>query len=429
MAAKKNRKIKKIIIWAAILIIIALVSAKQLNVIGQEPAKTVSLEVPQTRTITELITANGRIQPEIEVKISPEVSGEIVELNIKEGDDIKKGQLLTRIKPDIYISIKERSEASLNATKASHKQVIAQLKQAKLNFARQKQLYKAKAISTAEFEQAMANRDALIAQKEQALANIKASEAQLKQSREDLQKTTIYAPSDGTISKLSVELGERVVGTATMAGTEMLRMANLANMEVRAEVNENDIVRVALGDSATIEVDAYLGTIFKGVVTRIANSSIATASGAEQVISYEVRIAIDPKSYQHINTDLIASPFRPGMSSTVEIITDIKKVQSLPIQAVTTRLIDGKREQIVFQFLQDSSIVKMRKVVTGIQDKDYIEMISGVNENDKIVTGPFSFLSKSLNENDVVTEDKPEEKEKTEAKSENEDDKQTNHNK
>jgi len=407
MAAKKNKKTKKIIIWSIILLIITLIVAKQCDVIGEKPSKKVTLEQPTIRTITEIITANGRIQPEIEVKISPEVSGEIVELNIQEGDNVKKGDLLARIKPDIYISIKERSEASLNATKASLKQVIAQLKQAELNFVRQKQLFKAKAISDAEYEQAQANYAALVAQKEQALANIKASEAQLKQSNEDLQKTTIYAPSDGTISKLSVELGERVVGTATMAGTEILRVANLANMEVIAEVNENDIVRVELGDSAAIEVDAYLGKIFKGVVTRIANSSIATASGAEQVISYEVRIAIDPKSYADINDNKLSSPFRPGMSSTVEIVTEIKTSLALPIQAITTRTIDGVREQVVFKYQQDSTLVKIVKVKTGIQDKNYIELISGVDSTAKVVTAPFALLSKTLNDGDVVNGDKP----------------------
>ena len=182
MAAKKNKKTKIIIIWTVVLIIIALIVAKQSDIIGEKTSKKVTLQQPTTRTITEIITANGRIQPEIEVKISPEVSGEIVELNIKEGDHVKKGDLLTRIKPDIYISMKERSEAGLNATKASLKQVKAQLKQAKLNLVRQKQLIKAKAISNAEYEQAQANYAALVAQKEQAQANIKASEAQLKQS-------------------------------------------------------------------------------------------------------------------------------------------------------------------------------------------------------------------------------------------------------
>ncbi len=411
MAAKKTKKTKKIIVWSVILIIITLVTAKQCDVIGEKPSKKVSLEKPEIKTITEIITANGRIQPEIEVKISPEVSGEIVELNINEGDNVKKGELLVRIKPDIYISMKERAEASLNATKASLKQVVAQLKQAKLNLKRQKQLFVAKAISDAEYEQAQANHAALIAQKEQALANIKASEAQLKQSNEDLQKTTIYAPSDGTISKLSVELGERVVGTATMAGTEILRIANLANMEVRAEVNENDIVRVELGDNADIEVDAYLGKIFKGVVTRIANSSISTASGAEQVISYEVRIAIDPNSYVDINDKQVASPFRPGMSSTVEIVTEVKTSLALPIQAVTTRTINGTREQVVFKYQQDSSLVKVVKVETGIQDKNFIELISGVDSTEKVVTAPFALLSKTLSDGDVVAEDAPETKE------------------
>lgn len=275
MAAKKKNK-KKLIIWGVIAVIVVIVVVKK--VFSPVPLLVVTTEQPIEREIIELISANGRVQPVVEVKIAPEVSGEIVELPIKEGDYVEKGQLLVRIKPDTYVSVKERIEASVNSSKAQLLQVEAQLEGARQTYERQKQLFEQQAISQSEFETAENAYNALVAQKRTAQFNIKSAEASLKEADEQLFKTTILAPSAGTISKLNVELGERVVGTAQMAGTELLRMADLSQMEVRANVNENDIVRVALGDSATIEVDAFLGRKFKGRVTRVANSSQSTAT-------------------------------------------------------------------------------------------------------------------------------------------------------
>lgn len=393
----KKKKISKLIIWGAIIgIIILVVVLRKCGVIGADPQQEVVVEAPAVRNITEIITANGKVQPEIEVKISPEVSGEIVELAVKEGDYVQKGDLLIRIKADTYKSIRERAEASLQASKAQLKQLEAQLKQAKATFERQETLFAQSAISASDFESATGQYESLIAQVTAAKANVEASKAQLKQNEEDLAKTTIYAPSDGTISKLLVELGERVVGTATMAGTEMLRIADLSYMEVRAEVNENDIVRVEMGDSAKIEVDAYLGRKFDGIVTRIANSSISSATTADQVTSYEVRIKIVPESYADLIEQGQASPFRPSMSSTVDIVTNTKSALSIPIQSVTTRVIDGKKQQVAFIFRADSSLVKQVTVETGIQDKEFIEVTSGVSEMDNVVSAPFVAISKTL---------------------------------
>ncbi len=394
---KKNKSRRRIIFITLAVVVIALIVAKRMGVISPEPLVGVVVEKPQVRTITELVTANGKVQPEIEVKIAPEVSGEIVELAIKEGDFVNKGDLLIRIKPDTYISMKERSEAQLASSVAQQAQTQAQLETSKLVFERQKKLFQQGAISESEYESAEGQYNQLLAQLEAAIANIDASEAALKQANEDLMKTTIYAPSSGTVSKLSVELGERVVGTATMAGTEMLRLADLGNMEVRAEVNENDIVRVQMGDSAKIEIDAYLGRKFDGVVTRIANSSISTSTSADQVTSYEVRIMIVPESYKDLLSEGSPSPFRPSMSSTVDIMTNTVSALSVPIGAVTTRSGEGAEKRVViFTYSSDSSMVIENLVTTGVQDKDYVVIESGLSEDSEVVTGPFSVVSKEL---------------------------------
>lgn len=399
MATKKQKRIRKIIMWSTlVLIIVIFVVLKKTEVIGAPELTEVVTEKPSVRTITELITANGKVQPEIEVKIAPEVSGEIVELAVKEGDYVQKGQLLIRIKPDTYVSMKERAEANLSASKAQLSQIEAQLKLAEQTYNRQKLLFDQKAISEAEFQTAEGQYRQLLAQQKASNANIAASEAQLKQSDEDLYKTTIYAPSAGTVSKLSVELGERVVGTATMAGTEMLRLADLSKMEVRAEVNENDIVRVEMGDSAKIEIDAYLGRKFDGIVTRIANSSIGTGTtSTDQVTSYEVRIQITPEGYADLLVEGQPSPFRPGMSSTVDIYTNSTTALTVPIQSVTSRTTaQGDKEQVIFTYRADSSIVEKKTVKTGIQDKDYIEVTEGVDTAMLVVKAPFTAISKTL---------------------------------
>ena len=401
MAKKKSKK--KLIIFLSIVgVVILLVIAKRAGLIGKEPLTKVEIEKPLERTIVEVISASGKIQPEVEVKIAPEVSGEVVELPVKEGQYVEKGQLLARIKPDTYVSMKERVEASLNSSKAQLTQVDAQLAQAQLTYDRQKLLFEQGVIAKSEFETAQTSLDQLKAQKRTAEFNIKSAEASLKEADENLYKTTIYAPNSGTISKLNVEIGERVVGTAQMAGTEILRLADLSRMEVRADVNENDIVRVELGDTALVDVDAYLGKKFKGIVSRIANSSSNASASADQVTNFEVRIHLLPDSYTDIEVEGKPSPFRPGMSASVDIQTNTKMALSIPIQAITTRLdVNGEKEEVVWIFKSDSSIVKRVPIKSGIQDKKHIE-VSGLDSSMQVVVAPFSAVSKTLVEGQKV---------------------------
>ncbi|WP_298062774.1 efflux RND transporter periplasmic adaptor subunit [uncultured Rikenella sp.] len=406
--AKKNKKKRRLIIWGSLLLIVLLlVAGKKSGLLWPKPLEQVTLGKPQVRTIVELISANGRVQPVSEVKISPDVSGEIVELNIEEGQQVQKGMLLLKIKPDTYQSMQERAEATLNSSKAQLEQARSQLMLARQTYERQKQLFEQKAIPEADYQSAEAQYRSLQAQVRTAEFNIRSAEASLKEAEENLYKTTIFAPSGGTISKLNVELGERVVGTATMAGTEMLRIADLSQMEVRADVNENDIVRVALGDTAVIEVDAYIGRKFKGVVTRIANT--ATGSGttsSDQVTNFEVRIYILPESYADLVQDGDAvqglSPFRPGMSATVDIQTDTRHTLSVPIQAVTTRP-GAENKEVVFAYRADSSQVRILPVKTGIQDKQFIEVSGqGIDTTVQVVTAPFTAISKKLTDGQQV---------------------------
>ena len=396
---------------------------------GKDSIHKVAVELASYRNITELITANGKIQPETEVKISADVSGEIVELNFKEGDEVKKGDLLLKIKPDIYVSALERMEASVNSAKANlanskarQAQVEAQFIQAEQAFNRSKQLYEKNAISTSEYETAKSSYDVAKAEVEAAKQSVVAAdftvvstEASLKEANENLQKTSIYAPIGGTISKLNVELGERVVGTMQMTGTEILRIANLNVMEVMVEVNENDIVHVSLGDTALIEVDAYLNQKFKGSVTEVANSASTNGIVAtDQITSFVVKIRILPESYKHLipKNDSLYYPFRPGMSATVDIQTEThKNVLSVPIQAVTTRVDtlktsvelvgektnntnDDEIKELVFVYQNDS--VYQRQVTTSIQDNNYIEILTGIKEGESVVTAPYSLISKKL---------------------------------
>lgn len=399
---KKSKKTQYIILGVLVLLIVLFVVGKKTGVIGKIPAEIVEVEAPASRQIVEMITASGRVQPVIEVKISPDVSGEIVELPVKEGDIIDRGILLLKIKPDIYLSGQERSAATLNSYKSQLEQTKAGLVKAEATYKRQKMLLEQKAIPMAEFEVAESDYRSFQAQVKTAEFNIKSAEASLKEADENLYKTTIYAPVSGTISKLSVELGERVVGTAQMAGTEMLRIADLSQMEVRADVNENDIIRVEMGDTATVAVDAYPDKVFKGVVTRIANSAqgtgtTTTTQSSDQITNFEVRIFILPESYADILSEN-PTPFRPGMSATVDIQTEVKTAMSIPIQAITTRNVGGEKKIIVFKYQADSTLVHQAEVKTGIQDKKYIEVVSGITENDKIVIAPFNAISRKLQE-------------------------------
>jgi len=279
----KNNKILKFLLPIAFVLIIFAIIGKKQGWFGKALTVKVAIENAEARTITETITANGKIQPEKEVKISPDVSGEIVELTIKEGDQVEKGQLLLRIKPDTYISQRDRSLAAISSSRARLAQSEAQFTQAELSFNRSKQLYDEQTISKSDFEQAQASYTVAKAEVEAAKFSVVSSEASLKEANEMLTKTSIFAPMSGTVSMLLVELGERVAGTNLMAGTELLRVADLSRMEAQVQVNENDIVRVNLGDTALIEVDAYLDQKFKGIVTEIANSAKTTGVSADQV--------------------------------------------------------------------------------------------------------------------------------------------------
>ncbi|HCI55932.1 MAG TPA: efflux RND transporter periplasmic adaptor subunit [Bacteroidales bacterium] len=406
----KNNKILKILLPVTVVLIILAFIGKKQGWFGKQAAVKVAVENASIRSITEIITANGKIQPEKEVKITPDVSGEIVELNVKEGDDVMKGQLLCRIKPDTYISQRDRSLAAISSARARLSQSEAQFVQAELAYKRNKQLFEEKAISQSEFEQAEAAYKVAKAEVDAAKFSVSSAEAALKEAEENLIKTSIYAPMSGTVSMLLVELGERVVGTSMMTGTEMMRIADLSRMEARVEVNENDIIRVKVGDTAIVNVDAYLDEKFTGVVTMVANSAKTTGVSADQVINFDVRIFILPESYKHLVSEERPSPLRPGMSVSVDIRTITKPaVLAVPIQAVTTRTdttlageATTRNEVRTLVFITDGTYALARDVKTGIQDNNYIEIISGINEGDRVITAPFSAISKKLSDSTLI---------------------------
>ncbi|MBN8692605.1 MAG: efflux RND transporter periplasmic adaptor subunit [Bacteroidetes bacterium] len=426
------------IIGIGIALILTVIIVKALQ--GSKPTEVIT-EKAIKRNIVEIVSANGKIQPETELKITSDVSGEIVDMLVKEGDQVKKGQLLCRIKPDIYESTIERVEASVNSTKANLKTNIAQLEQAKANLAnaeathaRNKKLFDQNAISQQEFDASKAQYEAAKANVEGLQENIKASEfnvkgmeASLKEASTNLDKTYIYAPVDGTVSKLNVEKGERVVGVTGLQGTEILRLANLNEMEVSVEVNENDIIRVHKNDTALIEVDAYMDKKFKGIVTEIANSANTTGITADQVTNFVVKIRILRESYTSLVSEANPAPFRPGMSASVDIQTKrVTNVISIPIMAVTTRNADStkvkkmddeddygtkvtneesekakEKEKTTDELKEYVFVIKdgkadMLTVKTGIQDNDYIEIVSGVSDGQEVITGPYGAVARTL---------------------------------
>ncbi len=443
----KSKKLLGIIALVALVLIIVLAIGKKQGWFGSDGYIKVTVEQGQTRDLVELITANGKIQPETEVKISPDVSGEIVELVVKEGDIVKKGQFLLKIKPENYIMMRNRTEAALNSSKAREKQAEAQLLQAKLTFKRNKKLYEDQAISESEYEQAETQYNTALAEKEAAVFSVQSAEASLQEAEENLQKTSIYAPMSGTISALNVELGERVVGTEMMSGTEILRLADLSMMEVEVEVNENDIVSVAFMDTAFIEVDAYLDKKFLGVVTEIPVSANTTGTTTDQVTNFNVKIRLLPESYQDEISETNPNPLRPGMSATADIQTEkLTDVFSIPIQAVTTRFYDPdskafedskkekegeiesvtignegtsvdraakpggdeEKEKEVVVFVEKEGVAYIRVVKTGIQDNTHIQILEGIGPEDNIITAPYSAISKQLDDEmtiEVVTEE------------------------
>lgn len=441
--AKKKSKLIPILIGVLGLLIISLIVAKKSGWIGKDDGIEVVLAEAKPADIVEKVSASGKVQPETEVKISPDVSGEIIELNVEEGDSVVKGQLLLRIRPDNYQSMVDAQQAMVNTQRANLAQAKARVTQAEANFVQIEQNYKRnqplfeqKVISQAEWQQIESNFLATKAEVESARQSVRAAEynvqnalASLKDARENLNKTTIYAPVSGTVSKLNVERGERVVGTSQMAGTEIMRIANLNNMEVRVNVNENDIIRVTLGDSVEVEVDSYASRDekFKGVVTAIANTA-KDATTLEAVTEFEVRIRLLNESYEHLR-DASARPFRPGMTASVDILTERKpNVLSVPLSAVTTRSAkpEGDKEkeseeegteennqqnqqaqqqkttaaaqvdEVVFVYDEANNTVKTVKVKTGISDFENIEILSGIEKGQKVVAGPFRAVSKTL---------------------------------
>jgi HlyD family secretion protein len=427
-----SKKSIYILVGVVAVVLIALIGLKKSGKIGNsDDGKIVEVANADEMTIIETVSATGKIQPEIEVKISSEVSGEVIELPIKEGQQVKKGDLLVKINPDIYVSGVNRTAATLSTTKAGLSQADAQVKEAKANYDRNKTLFDKGVISKAEWDRVVSAYEVAVASKQSAYYNVASANATLTEARDNLRRTTIYAPADGTISLLSVELGERVLGTQQMAGTEILRVANLNNMEVEVDVNENDIVKINIGDEANIEVDAYLKKEFKGIVTSISNSA-SSALTADQVTNFKVKVRILKESYE----DLLEgkpdnfSPFRPGMTATVDIITKRReKVIGVPISAVVIKEdTTSVKKDIVAElekeekqkkgtykpnqkfecvFVKVGDKAKLRVVKTGIQDDTNIEIISGLKKGEEIITGPYTMVSKDLVSNDKVkTEDK-----------------------
>ena len=417
---------KKIYILVGIVIvaIAVLVVLKSKGIIGgNDDSKEVETTAVDEITIIETVSATGKIQPEIEVKISSEVSGEIIALPIKEGQVVKKGDLLVKINPDLYTSGYNRTISNLSGTKAGLNQADATFKEAKASYDRSKTLFDKGIISRSDWDKAIAVFEGAKASKESAYYNVQSASATVKEAKDNLGRTTIYAPADGTISSLGVELGERVLGTQQMTGTEILRVANLNNMEVEVDVNENDIVKINIGDSTNIQVDAYLKKEFKGIVTSISNSASVVAT-ADQVTNFKVKVRILKESYQDLLEGKPAtySPFRPGMTATVDVITKRKeKVIGVPISAVVvksdttaTKSYEVKDEnkdkkavtksdkKLECVFVKVGNKAKIKIVKTGIQDDTNIEIISGLKKGDVVIVGPYTTVTKDLNSGDKV---------------------------
>jgi HlyD family secretion protein len=456
---KKSNKLVYYLIGGLIAVIILLVVGKSQGWIGKGKELEVELVKAKKVSITEKVSASGTVQPVTEVKLAPEVSGEIIELNVEDGDSVRSGQILVKIRPEVWLSQLERSEAALNQQRANVESTRASLSRAEANFMRAEQDYKRqeklwneKVISEADWQLSqqnykVANNDLTSAKQslEAAKYIVNSTEASVKESRENVRKTSVLAPMKGIVSKLSVKQGERVVGTATMGGTEMLRIADLNKMEVRVNVNENDIVRVHYGDTVLIDVDAYsnINKEFKGIVTNIANTAKDKLS-ADAITEFEVRILILQTSYQDLIKQGNKFPFRPGMTASVEIITTRKdNVLSVPLAAVTTRKPEGveekmenednggnnrkpvvtdskkvveKKQDRIVVFVNEKGIAKMVEVKTGISDYDNIEILTGIADSVEIVTGPFLVVSKRLKEGDKIVQAKKETKKEEEKK-------------
>jgi HlyD family secretion protein len=440
---------RKKIWWIAgifILLVVSLVVMKKKGVIGKDPSLKVAVEEVKVRTVVETVSASGKVYPEDERKVSSDVSGEVVEMYVEEGDSVKRGQLVARVFADVLTSARDRASSAVSQQEAQAGNVEAtmdvfraRLELARQNFDRQKKLYADKVISKAEYEQAesqylSAEADLKAAGQsvKSTKAGVQGAQAGLSEANKNLSRTSIVSPMDGIVSLLAVKKGERVAGNSFSLGTEMMRIADMSKIEVRVDVGENDIPKVKIGDSAQIEIDAYSGRIFMGVVTKISSSSTSALTAmpgtSADVTNYKVYIRIDPSSY----SDLIQTnslPFRPGMSASADIMTK-KHVQvpTIPILSVTTRdkEEDSKKtksreeedkkkqkgedvsvpdidnlEEVVFVVNADGTIRKA-VIKTAIQDNEYIEVISGLKVGEKVVSAPYNTISKLLKNGDKV---------------------------
>ena len=419
---------KKLMIWLGIgvgALLLFVIIGKKAGWISSDNSEKVAAEKVSKRDIVEKVSASGKIYPVTEVKISPDVSGEIVELPIEEGDSVVQGQLLAKIKPDIYIAQVDRSVASVNNAKANElnaesqlTQIVVQFEKSEKDYKRNKDLFDKKVISQSEFDQydanyksAKANKDGTQQAVDAAKFMVNSAQASLKEANDQLNKTSIYAPMSGIVTGLNVEKGERVVGTSQMAGTEIMRVANLFAMEARVDVSENDVLKVSVGDTTEIEVDAYPDKVFKGVVYQVANSANSSSSlvSTETVTNFTVKILLDQSSFvDMIDVKHKKFPFLPGMTASVNILTNhVYGVTVVPIQSVTTRedstsksgtekkkTTKEKQKEIVF--VLENGEAKKVIVTTGIQDDEYIEIKSGLKGDEEIITAPYSAISRRL---------------------------------
>ncbi len=421
---------------------------------GGKKHKSVDTDTVVRRSVIETVSASGKLQPESEVKIQSEVSGQIVELPVKEGDIVEKGQLLVRINPDLYTSAYNRADASFNSAKsnlASAKarlaQSQAQFKAQELNFNRQKKLFEEKAISQADYDNATSQYETAKAEVTASIESINGAEfaiesalASRNEASDNLKRTTILAPMKGTVTALTKEIGETVLGNNMMSGDVIMKISALNSMEVNVEVNESDIVRVNVGDTAIVEVDAFTDEKFKGIVTEIGNTALntmASAVASSEVTNFSVKIRILQESYQHLceGQGEGYSPFKPGMSATVEVETErMQDILTVPIKAVTSRedttakrLVEEGEEEvkspkdvnqekrdpfIVVFVMNGNSEAEIRVVKTGIQDDEYIHILDGLNEGETVITGPYEEVSKKLVTKDKVKKESEEESEK-----------------
>ncbi|WP_445955264.1 efflux RND transporter periplasmic adaptor subunit [Yeosuana sp.] len=427
-----SKKTLVIILSITIVLLIVLIGGKKAGWFGKSGNfKEVETKKIERLKIIETVSATGKIQPEVEVSITSDVSGEIIELNVVEGQQVQKGDLLLRINPDIYKSSLNRAQATLQNVKAGLSQADASLKETKANYERNLTLFEKGIISKADWDKVVSSYEIAEANRKSSYFVVQSSLASVNEAQNYLDRTTVFAPMSGTISKLDAEIGNRVLGTQQFMGTEIMRIANLNQMEVEVDVNENDIVKVHIGDSTNVEVDAYLKKEFKGIVTEISNSADGVLS-ADQVTNFKVKVRILEESFK----DLLKgkpehySPFRPGMTATVDIITAISKntlyapISAIVIKTDTSSTKENARKEVAdvakeneekFEcvFIKKGDVAELRVVKTGIQDDTNIEITSGLNEGDEVITGPYNMVTKTLKSGDKVEIKKESSKEKS----------------